>query len=156
MFISILLSSFFVDRITKDIIQEKVRLGSEIRVTSFLNITHTRNRGIIFGLLSDVKSRKKGILLNVFSVTAFVILLMFALKLSGSDFYLLSAMLGGAFGNVYDRITKGYVVDFIDMHISKYHWPSYNFADAVITIGIFFLIVRNLTGVSRTKESVKR
>jgi signal peptidase II len=73
-----------------------------------------------------------------------VVLLYFARFFSGIPFYTIGAMFGAALGNVSERIFKGYVVDFLDFHIGKYHWPAFNIADSVITVGMIILVSHGL------------
>lgn len=134
--------SFAVDRVTKILVEKKIPLGGQIEILPVLNLTHVQNRGGIFGVFAEVKSKAKNITLNFLSIAAFAFLAFLSTRMKGTEFYVVGAMLGGALGNIYGRLTKGFVVDFIDMHIGRYHWPSYNFADAVITVGIIWLIIR--------------
>ncbi|MCX7734427.1 MAG: signal peptidase II [bacterium] len=149
LFFTIALFFFSLDILTKEIIENKVPYLSEIKVTNFLNIVHIRNRGSIFGIFSDIQNEYFRLFMNILSIVVLVILFFFARSFSGLPFYTIGAMIGGALGNVYERIAKGYVVDFIDFHIGKYHWPAFNVADSIITIGIITVLIHSS---SRSKK----
>lgn len=139
---------FTLDISTKSIVEKKVPVLHEIRVTSFLNIVHLRNTGAVFGIFSGVRDKRVRFVMNLLSITALLLLLALARTMSGLTFYVTGAMVGGALGNIYERLTKGYVVDFIDLHIGDLHWPAFNVADTTITVGMMFLIVHSLRSKS--------
>lgn len=147
---SLLAALFFsLDIATKKIIEKEVPYLSEIKITEFLNIVHVRNRGSIFGIFSDVQDKTFRFFLNALSILALLFLFLFARTLEGFPFYITGAMFGGALGNIFERITKGYVVDFIDLHIGKHHWPAFNVADSIITIGMLVIVLHSI-GIKRT------
>jgi len=139
---------FIVDISTKIVIEERLRVGDEIKITEFLNIVHVRNRGSVFGLFSDIESRAFRIAFNTVSIFAIAFLIYFSKFFHGFPFYMIGGMLGGALGNIYERLAKGYVVDFIDFHIGEYHWPAFNIADSTITIGMIVILLYSLSGFS--------
>ncbi len=139
-FFIISLCIFTADISTKYVIEKKLPYLSEVKITDFFNIVHIRNRGVVFGMLSDIQNEKIRLALNFTSVFVMVALLYFARFFSGIPFYTIGAMFGGAVGNVSERIFKGYVVDFLDFHIGKYHWPAFNIADSSITVGMIILV----------------
>jgi len=139
-FFIVSLCIFTADISTKYIIEKKLPYLSEVKITDFFNIVHIRNRGVVFGMLSDVQNEKIRLVLNFISVFVMVALLYFARFFSGIPFYTIGAMFGAALGNVSERIFKGYVVDFLDFHIGKYHWPAFNIADSAITVGMIILV----------------
>lgn len=147
-FLGTALFVFIVDISTKIVIEEKLRVGDEIKITEFLNIVHVRNRGSVFGLFSDIESRAFRIAFNTVSIFAIAFLIYFSKFFHGFPFYMIGGMLGGALGNIYERLVKGYVVDFIDFHIGEYHWPAFNIADSTITIGMIVILIYSLSGFS--------
>ena len=139
---SFILLIFLFDRISKIYVinLDKKFLESEIFSSKYLNISLIWNEGIAFGLLSF----DQGILYNI--LTFLIILITFfifvmILKSSGFKKYSLLMILGGALGNIFDRITYKAVPDFIDFHIGNFHWFIFNVADIFITLGVIFMIL---------------
>ena len=139
---SLILSIFLLDRISKIyvIYLDKKLLGSEIFSSKFLNMKLIWNEGIAFGLFSfDEKS-----LYNVLTIfIAIIILIIFFMFIKSKGFkkYSLLIILGGALGNVFDRIFYKAVPDFIDFHINNFHWFIFNVADVFISLGVIFMIL---------------
>ena len=140
--LSLVLSIFLLDRFSKIYVinLDKKFLGSEIFTSKFLNIFLIWNEGIAFGLLSFNESIFYNILTIIILVIVFVILFM-AIKSIGIKKYALFIILGGAIGNLFDRIFYKAVPDFIDLHYGNFHWFIFNIADIFITVGVFFLIL---------------
>ena len=139
---SLILITFLLDRISKIYVinLDKKFLGSEIFSSKYLNISLIWNEGIAFGLLSFDQDNLYNIL------TLFIILIIFfifvmIIKSSGIRKYALLMILGGAFGNIFDRIIYRAVPDFIDFHIGDFHWFIFNVADIFITLGVIFMIL---------------
>ena len=110
----------------------------------FANLTHVQNRGAIFGFLSQSNSPLMRVILFSASLIALVLIVYYFLKASPQDKALkvaLSLILAGALGNQIDRIIRGYVIDFLDLYIKNWHWPTFNVADSCISIGAVFLIL---------------
>ncbi len=142
----IVLSIFLLDRFSKIyvIYLNKKFFGSELFVSKFLNITLIWNEGIAFGLLSFNET----IFYNVLTLAIlFIILIIFFMlsKSYGLKKYSLLMILGGAIGNIYDRIFYRAVPDFIDFHIKDFHWFIFNVADIFITIGVLLVILYEIT-----------
>ena len=136
---------FLLDRISKIYVidLDKKSFGSEIFSSKFLNISLIWNEGIAFGLLSFNERIFYNILTLIILIIILIIFLMF-LKSSGLKKYSLSMILGGALGNVFDRIFAQAVPDFIDFHVGNFHWFIFNVADIFITIGVIFMILIEL------------
>ena len=138
-----------LDQCTKYLIIKSFALyQSHTVIEHYLNIVHTRNRGIAFGLLSGSGSGMRVFLLISTSLLAIVFILYLLSSLKGKHTYAtitLSLILGGAIGNLIDRIRWGAVVDFIDLHWYHYHWPAFNCADSAISIGLVLLIIGIIT-----------
>ncbi len=146
-------SIFLLDRLSKIyvIYLDKKSLGSELFSSKFLNIRLIWNEGIAFGLLSFNET----IFYNVLTFLILIIILIIFFMLSKSNGikkYSLMMILGGALGNIYDRIFYKAVPDFIDFHIGNFHWFIFNVADIFITLGVIFMIIIEITGNNKNKE----
>ena len=137
----IIISIFFLDRISKIyvIYLDKKLLGSEIFSSKFLNIYLVWNEGIAFGLFSFNEKTFYNILTIIILIIILIIFFMF-LKSNGFKKYSLLMILGGALGNVFDRLFYKAVPDFIDLHIGNFHWFIFNVSDIFITMGVIFMI----------------
>ena len=150
---SFILSIFLFDRITKIYIinLDKKFIGSEIFSSKYLNITLIWNEGIAFGLLSLDQENLYNLLTILIILIIFFILVM-VLKSSGLKKLALVMILGGALGNVFDRILYKSVPDFIDFHVGEFHWFIFNIADVFITIGVFSMILFEFIGNNQKIE----
>ncbi len=137
---SIIFSIFLIDRISKYyMINIFENNNSSIYLTSFLNLELIWNEGIAFGLLSfENDFYYNSISLLIFLI---IIILMFLIKNQDQNTYFYAMIVGGALGNFFDRIRYSSVPDFIDFHISNFHWFIFNVADIFITLGVFCLII---------------
>ena len=138
----IVISIFIIDRISKIyvIYLEKKNNISEIFLSKFLNIHLVWNEGIAFGLFNFEKS-------NLYNILTFFIFLIILLIIymsyhsKGFKRYSLLMIIGGALGNIFDRIFSKAVPDFIDFHVGNFHWFIFNIADIFITLGVIFMIM---------------
>jgi len=134
-----------LDRWTKLLIHSRLELDDSISVIDgFFNITYVRNTGVAFGIFSSVSSPVKSIILSAFAALAAVLVIGYSLRTPLQNRLLhtaLALILGGALGNLYDRIAYGYVVDFLEFYVGRYHWPSFNVADSAISIGVVLLAI---------------
>ena len=140
-------SIFLLDRLSKIyvIYLDKKFLGSELLSSKFLNIRLIWNEGIAFGLLSFNETIFYNAL--TFLILILILIIFFMLyKSNGIKKFSLMMILGGAIGNVYDRISYKAVPDFIDFHIGNFHWFIFNVADIFITLGVIFMIIIEITG----------
>ena len=139
---SLILITFLLDRISKIYVinLDKKFLGSEIFSSKYLNISLIWNEGIAFGLLSFDQDNLYNILTLLIILIIFFIFVMI-IKSSGIKKYALLMILGGALGNIFDRIIYKAVPDFIDFHIGDFHWFIFNVADIFITLGVVFMIL---------------
>ena len=133
---------YFLDRLSKIyVIQlDKNNLGSEIFNSAYLNIVLIWNEGIAFGLLSFNESYLYNIISLVIAIIIIVLVIM-SLKNQGFKRYSLLMIVGGALGNLHDRIFFNAVPDFIDFHIGNFHWFIFNVSDIFITLGVISMIV---------------
>ena len=132
-FLFLLLSGiiFALDQATKQVITASVSPFEVIRVLPFLNIVYVENTGSAFGLFKSLGNA----FFIVLSLGA-VALLLFLLFRDEENRLAYSLVLGGAAGNVTDRIMRGYVIDFVDFFAGSLHWPAFNVADSALTVGI--------------------
>lgn len=149
---------FFMDRLTKHLAVSflKGRHSTPI-VENFLDLTYVENRGAAFGLFSNIDSIFRIPFLTVVALLALLFIVYIYLKLSQEERLTrlsLSFVLGGALGNIYDRLLHGYVVDFIDAHYYRiFTWPTFNFADIVISIGAGLIVLSLIMeGVKQKSE----
>lgn len=138
---------FLIDRITKIFViyRYKENFGTQLYSSSYLNINLVWNEGIAFGLLSFNESQIYNLLTLFISVIILIIFIM-VLKNSGLKRLGLLFIMGGALGNLYDRIFYSAVPDFFDLHIGDFHWFIFNIADIFITMGVIFMILIEYLG----------
>ena len=133
-----------LDQATKSMILRWVDLYDRIPINSFINITHQRNTGAAFSFLADASGWQRWFFIVLATLVSGYIL-WWLWKIRTESQVILSAglslVLGGAIGNVIDRIVLGSVVDFIQVFIGSWPFPSFNIADAAITVGAAFLII---------------
>jgi len=143
--LSLIFIIFLFDRISKIyvIYLDNKLFGSEIFSSNFLNIYLIWNEGIAFGLFSFNEKIFYNILTIIILIIIFIIFIM-TIKSDGLKKYSLLMILGGALGNVFDRLYYKAVPDFIDFHIGNFHWFIFNVADIFITIGILFMVIIEL------------
>lgn len=131
-----------LDQWTKLLILEHIALHNSIQITGFFNLTYVRNYGAAFSILYEAGGWQRYFLTAVALVVSVVII--WWLKQAPKQQKLLpiafAFVLGGAVGNVIDRISYGYVIDFLDFFYGSYHWPAFNVADSSIFIGAVLLI----------------
>ena len=145
---------YFLDRLSKIyVIQlDKNNLGSEIFNSTYLNIVLIWNKGIAFGLLSFNESYLYNILSFIISIIV-VILVIMSLKSQGFKRYSLLMIVGGALGNLHDRIFFNAVPDFIDFHVGNFHWFIFNVSDIFITLGVIGMIILELVENKTEKKN---
>ena len=135
------LSIFLLDILTKNYIQNKIMYGDQVEITSFLSFVHFQNPGAAFSFLSDQGGWQRYFLI-VISLLA-VIYIPWLINQYKKNMLIvigLLLILGGAIGNLYDRISYGYVIDFIYFHIAEFYWPAFNLADSAISIGVLLFL----------------
>ncbi len=139
------LTIVILDQLSKFLVVSTIQLYETIPVINgFFNLVHIRNRGIAFGLMN----RPGGNLIFIFLITstigAIVLLVLWFLRLKNENIGLilgLSLIIGGAVGNLIDRLRLREVIDFLDFYIGPYHWPAFNVADSAITVGAFWVAI---------------
>ena len=137
-----------LDRFTKWLVETNVSAMDTYRVIpGFFDIVHSRNRGVAFGIFNDSTSEWRTAMLIVLSVAAVIFvsaMLWRPERLDRTSRWGLALILGGAAGNVIDRIAWGQVTDFLEFYVGSYHWPTFNVADSAIVIGSGLLLVELL------------
>ena len=143
---------FSLDRISKFyvILQSEKNISYDLFESKFLNINLVWNDGIAFGLLSFDKDHLYN-LLTILIIVLIIIIFLMVLKSKGFKKYSLLMVLGGALGNLYDRIYFKAVPDFIDFHIGNFHWFIFNVSDIFISLGVLFLISLELINNKKEK-----
>ncbi len=140
------------DQFTKILILGYYQLGDSTLVTSFFNIVRVHNTGAAFSFLADASGWQRWFFTGIGAVEIAVILWMLKAHPGQKLFsFALACILGGAIGNVIDRVRYGYVVDFLDFHWGTWHFPAFNIADSAISIGAACLILDELLRVRKTK-----
>lgn len=137
-----------LDRLTKWAIVKTIVLEDAVSIIpGFFRLTHLENPGAAFSLFADSTSPFKTALLVTFSLAALAVVA-FLLWRSRNEFNIttlsLSLILGGAVGNLWDRLADGMVTDFLDFYLGMHHWPPFNIADSAIVIGALLLLSRML------------
>jgi signal peptidase II len=134
-----------LDRWSKRLVATHIQMYTHIQVIpGFFRITHTENTGAAFSLFADSPSHFKTAALITFSVVAMIVVSILlwkqtrALTLTGIAF---SLILGGAVGNLWDRVAKGRVIDFLLFYVRQYQWPVFNLADSAIVVGASLLVL---------------
>ncbi|HWR36286.1 MAG TPA: signal peptidase II [Clostridia bacterium] len=139
---------FILDQVAKSVIQQKLPLNDSIGVIpGFFRISHVQNYGAAFGLFADSVSHWKVVFLVGFSLLAMAVVAYLLWKNTHAyptTGIALALILGGAMGNLYDRLADGYVVDFLAFFFGRYHWPDFNVADSAIVVGAVLLVAEIL------------
>ena len=141
--LTIIISIFILDRISKIKIISNLESSNSIFINDYLNFDLIWNTGVAFGLLSQ----NANIYYHIITFLIFLVIILLGYLIFKEDFFeniFLSLILGGALGNFYDRLFYFAVPDFIDLHIDNFHWFTFNIADIFITIGVIFLISKDL------------
>ena len=153
--IIIILFIFFLDRASKIYLLNLEISGTTIDfyISPFLNFYLVWNSGIGFGLASLDSNIYYHIITGIIVIVNFVLIYLI-IRSKGTYAYLLALIIGGALGNLFDRIYYHAVPDFIDLHISNYHWFVFNVADIFITIGIIGLLIVEITKKEKISNNV--
>jgi signal peptidase II len=140
------------DQFTKILVLGAYRLGDSTLVTHFFNVVRVHNPGAAFSFLSDASGWQRWFF-TALGVTAATVMVWMLRSHAGQKLFCfaLACLLGGALGNVLDRVLYGYVVDFLDFHWAGMHFPAFNLADSAITLGVACLILDELLRVRRTR-----
>ena len=134
-----------LDQVTKNLIARTVTLYESVPVIrGFFNITRIHNKGAIFGTFSQTGNNLVFILLTAASIAALALVVYYFLKTPASDKLMkisLTLIMAGAFGNQFDRLVRGHVIDFLDFYVGQSHYPFFNAADSCITVGACLMLI---------------
>ncbi|HTH59334.1 MAG TPA: signal peptidase II [Paraburkholderia sp.] len=148
--LGIALIVILIDQLTKISIARIFSYGEGRQITSFFNLVLVYNRGAAFSFLAAAGGWQRWAFTGLGVVAALVICYLLRRHASQRMFCTaLSLILGGALGNVLDRLLYGHVIDFLDFHVGGWHWPAFNVADSAITIGAVLLVIDELRRVRR-------
>jgi signal peptidase II len=146
-----------IDQATKFMVKARLPLHDSVTVIpGFFDITHVRNTGAAFGMLNNVEFAYKPAVMVIVALVALGAVASYALTLPASQRIArlgLALILGGAVGNLIDRATMGYVVDFVDVYWRGVHFWAFNVADSAITVGVALMLL-DVLGVGRVPETV--
>ncbi|MCZ7563619.1 MAG: signal peptidase II [Burkholderiales bacterium] len=150
--LAVALGLALLDQATKALVQAHLVPGEVVRVSGFFNLVLVFNTGAAFSFLAGASGWQRELFIGIGVVAAAVIVVLLRRhpheRLFGAG---LTAILGGALGNLYDRVNLGRVVDFLDFHALGWHWPAFNLADSAITVGAALVILDALRP-SRRKD----
>jgi signal peptidase II len=153
----IALTVVVADRASKWLVARSIPLHDSVSVLpGILRLTHVQNSGAAFGLFAESPSEWKVALLILFSMLALVVVSALLWKNSHrmtTTGVGLALILGGALGNLWDRLLSGHVVDFFDFYLGSYHWPAFNIADSAIVVGALLLVSEILFAHSPTEQN---
>ena len=139
-----------LDQLSKITLSRMMVFGQSDTITSFFNLVMVYNRGAAFSFLADQPGWQRYFFAGV-SLLASLLIIWMLKRHSGQRLFCwaMTLILGGAFGNLIDRIAYGYVIDFLDFHVGGFHWPAFNVADSAITLGAVLFILDELRRVNR-------
>jgi signal peptidase II len=150
--LSLALLLALLDQLTKVLILGAFEHGQSTPMTSFFNLVRVHNSGAAFSFLADASGWQRWFFTAIgVAATVFIVYLLRAHPGQRLFCFALACILGGAVGNVIDRLLHGYVVDFLDFHWGGWHFPAFNLADSAITLGAICLILDELLRVRRSK-----
>ena len=137
------LTLVILDQVTKELVINFFNLYDSVALLPIINLTFVVNYGFAFGLLNNPSLNQLLVSLVILAIILYFLYLL--IKTQDKVFQLtLTLILAGALGNFIDRIFRGFVIDFIDIYIGKYHWPAFNIADSCITVGFVVLMINIL------------
>jgi signal peptidase II len=149
------LIALILDQWSKIVIDKSMSLYESIIISPFFNLTYVRNPGAAFSFLSDAGGWQRWF----FAAMALIIsgiLVVWLYRLKKHETLLavaLALVLGGAIGNLIDRLAYGYVIDFLDVYYQNWHWPAFNVADMAISLGVFLMLLESFGVGQKTKKN---
>ncbi len=150
---------FVLDQLSKSAISSWLpHGGSKVVIDGFFSFVHARNTGMAFSLFADAAPWFRELVLPAAQLIIILAVLAMFRMVGGAarlSRVALALVLGGAAGNLYDRLLHGYVTDFLDFYVSSYHWPAFNVADSAITIGAGLLILESMRGHHSAEEAAR-
>ena len=143
-----------LDQASKWVVDSSMQLYQSIPLVPYFNLTYVRNTGAAFSFLSEAGGWQRWFFAGLAIVISIVIAVWLA-RLKQHETLLavaLSLVLGGAIGNLVDRLAYGYVIDFLDVYYQTWHWPAFNIADSAITLGVVLMLLESF-GLVGSKQS---
>ena len=142
------------DQATKWLVLQTMPLGEVIPITGFFNLVHVRNPGAAFSFLADAGGWQRW-LFAAFAIGVSALLIFMMRRAPEQRLFCFAAALviGGAIGNLIDRLVFGEVIDFLDFHWQGWHWPAFNIADSGITLGAFLIIADEFLRMRKPREA---
>jgi signal peptidase II len=147
------LVAIVLDQVSKLIVDNSMQLYESIPLMPYFNLTYVHNTGAAFSFLSEAGGWQRWF----FAILALVISVVLSVWLSRLQKHetllavALSLVLGGAIGNLIDRLAYGYVIDFLDVYFNTWHWPAFNIADSAITLGVALMLAESF-GLGNSKK----
>jgi len=142
-YLSIMLAIVAFDQVSKWLVVKSIAPGATIDVIKgFFRLGYVGNSGAVWGFFSGHENKLVPMAITALAIIALLVVSFFFLRTSGRERLELTAytfIMGGALGNIIDRLRLGFVVDFLDVYVSSTHWPTFNIADSCITIGVLLL-----------------
>lgn len=152
LWLGVALVIFLLDQLTKIAIVGAFQLGESLPITSFFNLVRVHNAGAAFSFLADAGGWQRWFFTGLGTVAALVMVYLLRTHAGQTLFcWALSLLLGGAVGNVVDRVLYSHVIDFLDFYYGSWHFPAFNVADSAITMGACLLILDELLRVRRAR-----
>jgi signal peptidase II len=155
-YLAVTLGVVLLDRWSKHVVAKRIALYTHIQVIpGFFRLTHTENTGAAFSLFADSPAPWKTALLIAFSVIALAVVSVLLWKNHHTHVVTgiaLALIMGGAIGNLWDRLVRGRVVDFLLFYVKRYQWPVFNLADSAIVIGACLLVLEILFGQGKEAD----
>jgi len=150
------LLAVILDQVSKLFIAGSMQLYQSIPIMPYFNLTYVHNTGAAFSFLSEAGGWQRWFFAGLAFVISIVIAVWLA-RLKQHETLLavaLSLVLGGAIGNLIDRLAYGYVIDFLDVYYQTWHWPAFNIADSAITLGVILMLVESF-GLWKSEEKTE-
>lgn len=142
-----------LDQWSKLSVTATMQLYESIQIMPYFNLTYVRNEGAAFSFLSEAGGWQRWLFAGLASAIS-IMITVWIVRLKKQELLLavaLSLVLGGAIGNLIDRVAYGYVIDFLDVYYQNKHWPAFNVADSAICVGVFLMLLENF-GIGRPEE----
>ena len=150
LWLGIALVVVLLDQVTKIAMSERLLYGQSEPITTYFNLVMLYNKGAAFSFLSDQPGWQRYFFTGVSVIASVFILWMLKRNPDQRLFcWALALILGGAIGNLIDRVAYGHVIDFLDFHVHGWHWPAFNVADSAITVGALLFVLDEFRRVNR-------
>jgi signal peptidase II len=145
-----------LDQVSKLVVSGSMQLYQSIKIMPYFNLTYVHNTGAAFSFLSDAGGWQRWFFAGLAVIISTVMVVWLA-KLKQHETLLavaLSLVLGGAIGNLIDRLAYGYVIDFLDVYYQSWHWPAFNIADSAITLGVVLMLLESF-GLGKSEDAAE-